>query len=61
MTVSKKVSMIVYGVSALTLVSSFFVKDNTKAVNRRWLALGLFGAGWAIELAPKLLSKKSII
>jgi hypothetical protein len=30
----------------VALVSSFFIKDNKKAVNTRWAALGLFGAAW---------------
>lgn len=42
---------------AATMVSSFFVKDNSKAVNRRWIALGLFGASWAVELGTKVTKK----
>ena len=41
----------------LALVSSFFVKDNEKAVNRRWSSLGLFVASYGVELLGKTAKK----
>ncbi len=35
--------------SGLILISSFFTEDNKKAVNRRWVALGLFASGFVIK------------
>lgn len=41
----------------LLLVSSFFVKDNDKAVKRRWIGLGALGLGWGVQLANTDFSK----
>ena len=44
--------------AGLLLVSSFFVKDNSHAVNRRWLSVGLFAAGLGVQVvASKKLVK----
>jgi hypothetical protein len=51
-----KVQKVGYIVSGALLISSFFVKDNKKAVNRRWWAVGVFGGVWAYEL----ISRKKI-
>lgn len=37
------VNKIAYAASAVLLASSFFVKDNAKAVKRRYWALGIAG------------------
>lgn len=46
-----------YIASGALLVSSFFVKDNKKAVKRRWWAVGVFGGTWAYELISRKASK----
>ncbi len=45
--------------SGLLFVSSFFVKDNEKAVRRRWIALGLIGAGFAVRFSNADFSKST--
>ncbi len=47
-------------VSGLMLISSFFVKDNDKAVKRRWNSLKIFGAAWGVEIAAKLMAPKTV-
>ena len=47
--------------SGLAFASSFFIKDNDKAVNRRWLSVGLFGAGWATQITGTVLANKKMI
>ncbi len=46
----KKVALALELISIPVFLSSFFVADNKKAVKRRYIALGMFGAGWGIEL-----------
>lgn len=50
-------TIIQFGALAM-FASSFFVKDNSKAVRRRWISLGVGAAGYAIQIAPKLMAKK---
>ena len=45
--------------SGLLFASSFFVKDNEKAVNRRYLSLGILGAGFLIDIASTTKPKKA--
>lgn len=47
------VQKIGYLASGAALVSSFFIKDNAKAVKRRYLALAIFGGVWAYELVVR--------
>lgn len=56
MNTSKLISGTLYLFSMGAFVSSFFVEDNKKAVKRRYIALGAFGAAWGVEL----ISKKSV-
>ena len=55
------VTNVLYIASGLTFASSFFVKDNEKAVNRRWLSVGLFAGAWGIELTSKIANNKKLI
>jgi hypothetical protein len=50
---ANKASVILFAISLPVFASSFFVRDSNRAVNRRYLALGLFGAGWALELLKR--------
>lgn len=53
---SKKLHLLTIGLAGAGLiagVTSFFVKDNEKAVNRRYWALGLFAASYGLELYNK--------
>lgn len=46
--------------SGLLFTSSFFVKDNEKAVKRRWTSIGLFAGGLAVQMAGNYASGKPI-
>lgn len=50
----KKVAFILQMASPLVFMSSFFVEDNKKAVKRRWVSVGLFAAGYGIQLIDTL-------
>ncbi len=53
MKTAKLISTGLYLFSMGAFVSSFFVVDNKKAVKRRYIALGAFGAAWGVELISK--------
>ena len=55
------VTNVLYIASGLTFASSFFVKDNEKAVSRRWLSVGLFAGAWGIELTSRAMSNQKLI
>jgi hypothetical protein len=43
-----------FGISAVLFTSSFFVVDPSKAVRRRWIAVGFSAVGYGtIQLAKK--------
>lgn len=44
--------------SVILFSSSFFVRDNNKAVNRRYWALGIGIAGIGLTIVPKLKLEK---
>lgn len=46
-------------VGAGMLVSSFFVKDNTKAVKRRWQSVGVLGIAWGLRIIDGAVAMKS--
>ncbi len=45
--------------SIILFSSSFFIRDNNKAVNRRYWALGIGIVGLGVTMIPKLKSGKS--
>ena len=47
--------------AGLMLASSFFVKDNDKAVNRRWAAVGVFALGWGMNISTVILANPKLI
>jgi len=55
------ISNILYISSGLVFTSSFFIKDNEKAVNRRWLSVGLFAAGWGTQITGTVMANKKLI
>jgi len=55
------VTNVLYIASGLTFASSFFVKDNEKAVNRRWLSVGLFAGAWGVELTRRAMGNQKLI
>ena len=46
--------------SGLLFTSSFFVTDNAKAVNRRWVSVCLLAGGVAVQMAGNYASGKPI-
>ncbi len=58
-TTSEKINAVCTISAVLLFASSFFVVDNRKAVNRRWISLGLVAAGWGVEVIAKQSIKLS--
>ncbi len=55
----KLVGLVLQASSVLLFSSSFFVRDNNKAVNRRYWALGIGIVGLGVTMIPKLKLGKS--
>lgn len=51
------VSKILYATSGIMFVSSFFVEDSKKAVNRRWNSLYVFGGAYAAQIGSMYIKK----
>jgi len=55
----KLVGLLLQTTSVVLLSSSFFIRDNNKAVNRRYWALGIGLVGIGVTFIPKLKLEKT--